>query len=174
MARRGPRCINELPTLLTYVLSFVYLGIYWNNHHHMLHATSRVNGVVLWANMHLLFWLSLIPFTTAWMGEHRFAPTPAAAYGVVLLASAIAYFLLQSAIIHDQRDDPVLALAVGEDWKGKLSPLIYITGIALCFVDRWLGVAMYVVAALIWLVPDRRVERALQATGASEQDKMSE
>jgi uncharacterized membrane protein len=165
---------KELPTLLTYVLSFVYLGIYWNNHHHMLHATSRVNGVVLWANMHLLFWLSLIPFTTAWMGEHHFAPTPAAAYGVVLLACAIAYFLLQSAIIHDQRDHPVLALAVGEDWKGKLSPLIYITGIGLCFVDRWLGVAMYVLAALIWLVPDRRVERALQATDGIEQDKMAE
>lgn len=155
---------DELPKLLTYVLSFVYLGIYWNNHHHMLHATGRVNGLVLWANMHLLFWLSLIPFTTGWMGENHFAPTPAAAYGVVLLACAIAYYGLQSAIIYDQRDHPVLAVAVGQDWKGKLSPLIYITGIGLGFVDRWFGVAMYVFAALIWLVPDRRVARALQAT----------
>jgi uncharacterized membrane protein len=155
---------DELPTLLTYVLSFVYLGIYWNNHHHMLHATTRVTGLVLWANMDLLFWLSLIPFTTSWMGQNHFAPTPAAAYGIVLLACAIAYYLLQSAIIHDQRDHPVLALAVGQDWKGKLSPVIYIIGIALSFVDRWLAVGMYVIAALIWLVPDRRVERALQAT----------
>jgi uncharacterized membrane protein len=165
---------DELPKLLTYVLSFVYLGIYWNNHHHMLHATSRVNGLVLWANMHLLFWLSLIPFTTAWMGENHFAPTPAAAYGCVLLACAIAYFALQSAIIYDQRDNPVLAYAIGDDWKGKLSPLIYITGIALGFVDRWFGVALYVFAALIWLIPDRRVERALRATEASGQDKMAE
>ena len=165
---------RQLPQLLTYVLSFVYLGIYWNNHHHMLHATRRVNGLVLWANMDLLFWLSLIPFTTAWMGEHHFAPTPAAAYGIVLLACALAYYLLQSAIIYDQRDEPVLARAVGDDWKGKLSPLIYIAGIGLCFVERWLGVAMYVLAALIWLIPDRRVERALQATGHTEQDKMAE
>ena len=155
---------EELPKLLTYVLSFVYLGIYWNNHHHMLHATSRVNGLVLWANMDLLFWLSLIPFTTAWMGENHFAPTPTAAYGIVLLACAIAYYALQSAIIYDQRDAPVLALAVGDDWKGKLSPLIYIAGIGLAFVEHWLGVAMYVFAALIWLIPDQRVERALQAT----------
>jgi uncharacterized membrane protein len=162
---------ERLPQLLTYVLSFVYLGIYWNNHHHMLHATSRVNGLVLWANMDLLFWLSLIPFTTAWMGEHHFAPTPAAAYGIVLLACAIAYYLLQTAIIYDQRDHPVLALAVGKDWKGKLSPLIYIAGIGLCFVERWLGVAMYVLAALIWLIPDRRVERALQATDFFGQDQ---
>ena len=161
---------QRLPQLLTYVLSFVYLGIYWNNHHHMLHATRRVNGLVLWANMDLLFWLSLIPFTTAWMGEHNFAPTPAAAYGIVLLACAIAYYLLQSAIIYDQRDDPVLARAVGDDWKGKLSPLIYIAGIGLCFVERWLGVAMYVLAALIWLIPDRRVARALQATEPSAND----
>jgi uncharacterized membrane protein len=164
---------DELPKLLTYVLSFVYLGIYWNNHHHMLHATNRVNGLVLWANMHLLFWLSLIPFTTAWMGENHFAPTPTAAYGIVLLACAIAYYALQTAIIHDQRDAPVLALAVGQDWKGKLSPLIYITGIGLAFVEHWLGVAMYVFAALIWLIPDRRVARALQATEGSGQDKMA-
>jgi uncharacterized membrane protein len=165
---------DELPKLLTYVLSFVYLGIYWNNHHHMLHATNRVNGLVLWANMHLLFWLSLIPFTTAWMGENHFAPTPTAAYGIVLLACAIAYTTLQTAIIHDQRDSPILALAVGDDWKGKLSPLIYITGIGLAFVNHWLGVAMYVFGALVWLIPDRRVERALRATGAEGQDKMAE
>jgi uncharacterized membrane protein len=164
---------EELPKLLTYVLSFVYLGIYWNNHHHMLHATTRVNGLVLWANMDLLFWLSLIPFTTSWMGENHFAATPTAAYGIVLLACALAYYALQSAIIYDQRDHPVLALAVGQDWKGKLSPLIYIAGIGLSFVDRWLGVAMYVLAALIWLIPDRRVSRALQATDGSTQDKMA-
>jgi uncharacterized membrane protein len=163
---------KELPKLLTYVLSFVYLGIYWNNHHHMLQATTRVNGTVLWANMHLLFWLSLIPFTTGWMATYHFAPTPAAAYGLVLLACAIAYYVLQTAIIYDQRDHPVLALAVGQDWKGKLSPLIYIAGIALCFVDRWIGVSLYVFAALIWLIPDRRVARALEAAETG-QDKMA-
>src|SRR5690348_16344865 len=120
---------KEAPVLLTYVLSFVYVAIYWNNHHHMLKVTSRVNGLVLWANMHLLFWLSLIPFTTGWMGQHHFATTPTAAYGIVLLAAAVAYFALQSAIIADQRDKPVLKTAIGRDLKGKASPALYAAGI---------------------------------------------
>ncbi|HET6908938.1 MAG TPA: TMEM175 family protein [Mycobacteriales bacterium] len=154
---------REASVLLTYVLSFVYLAIYWNNHHHMLKATRRVNGLVLWANMHLLFWLSLVPFTTGWMGQHHFATTPTAAYGIVLLAAALAYFALQSAIIADQRDDPILKNAVGRDLKGKASPLLYMAGIGLAYVDRWLGVAIYVFVALIWLVPDRRVASAISA-----------
>jgi uncharacterized membrane protein len=152
---------DALPVLLTYVLSFVYLGIYWNNHHHMLQATARVNGLILWANMHLLFWLSLIPFTTAWMGENHFASVPAAAYGIVLLAAAVAYFALQTAIIHDQGAGSLLAEAVGRDRKGKLSPLLYVAGIALSFLDARLGVAIYAGAALMWLVPDRRLERTM-------------
>jgi uncharacterized membrane protein len=154
---------KEAPVLLTYVLSFVYLAIYWNNHHHMLKATRRVNGLVLWANMHLLFWLSLIPFTTGWMGQHHFATTPTAAYGIVLLAAAVAYFALQSAIIADQRDAPVLKTAIGRDLKGKASPGLYAAGIALTYVDHWLGVAVYVVVALMWLVPDRRVAGVIRA-----------
>src|SRR3954470_8493240 len=146
---------HEAPVLLTYVLSFVYLAIYWNNHHHMLKATRRVNGLVLWANMHLLFWLSLIPFTTGWMGQNHFAEDPTAAYGIVLLAAAVAYFALQAAIIADQRgDDPILKTAIGRDLKGKVSPLLYAAGIGLTYVNRWLGVAMYVVVAMMWLVPD--------------------
>jgi len=150
------------PVLLTYVLSFVYLGIYWNNHHHMLQATDQVNGLILWANMHLLFWLSLIPFTTAWMGENRFAAVPAIAYGLVLLAAAIAYFGLRTAIIRNQGEGSLVAEAVGRDLKGKLSPLLYITGIALAAVASWLSVAVYSVAALIWLIPDRRFERTIR------------
>ena len=149
------------PVLLTYVLSFVYLGIYWNNHHHMLQATDQVNGLILWANMHLLFWLSLIPFTTAWMGENRFAAVPAVAYGLVLLAAAIAYFGLRTAIIRDQGDGSIVAEAVGRDLKGKLSPLLYIAGIVLAFVDVRLADCLYVLVALMWLIPDRRVERQL-------------
>ena len=152
-----------VPVFFTYVLSFVYLGIYWNNHHHMLQATSRVNGLILWANMHLLFWLSLVPFTTAWMGENHFAAVPAAAYGIVLLAAAVAYYGLQTAIIRDQGPGSVLARAVGRDRKGKLSPFVYITGIALSFLDPRLAVAVYAGSALMWLVPDRRLERTLAA-----------
>src|SRR3712207_1951483 len=158
---------DALPVLLSYVLSFVYVGIYWSNHHHMLQATDRVTGLILWANLHLLFWLSLIPFTTAWMGENEFAPTPAAAYGLVLLAAALAYFALQQAIIRDQGPGSRLARAVGRDRKGKLSPLLYLSAIGLAFVDRWFAVAIYVAAALIWLIPDRRVERTM-ATAAVE------
>ena len=157
---------EALPVLLSYVLSFVYVGIYWSNHHHMLQATDRVTGLILWANLHLLFWLSLIPFTTAWMGENHFAATPAAAYGLVLLAAAIAYYALQQAIIRDQGPDSRLARAVGRDRKGKLSPLIYLVAIGLSFVNHWLAVAVYVGAALLWLIPDRRVERTMAATAA--------
>jgi uncharacterized membrane protein len=155
------------PVLLTYVLSFVYLGIYWNNHHHMLLLTSEVGGLVLWANLHLLFWLSLVPFTTAWMGENHFAQTPVVAYGIVLLAAGVAYFALQTAIIRKQGSDSALAAALGRDMKGKASPVIYVTGIGLAFVDRWLGVALYVVVALMWLIPDRRVERTVTAGRAA-------
>jgi uncharacterized membrane protein len=158
---------NSLPVLLTYLLSFVYLGIYWNNHHHLLMATERVSGLVLWANLHLLFWLSLIPFTTGWLGENEFAATPAAAYGIVLLAASLAYFALQTAIIRTQGDASKLALAIGGDLKGKVSPLLYAIGIGLAFVDRWLSVAIYVAVALMWLIPDRRVERAFTVGGRS-------
>jgi uncharacterized membrane protein len=155
---------DALPVLLSYVLSFVYVGIYWSNHHHMLQATDRVTGLILWANLHLLFWLSLVPFTTAWMGENHFAETPAAAYGLVLLAAALAYFGLEQAIIRDQGRDARLARAMGRDWKGKLSPLAYVTAVGLSFLDQWLAVAIYVGMALLWLVPDRRVERTLTGT----------
>jgi uncharacterized membrane protein len=153
---------DVLPDFLSYLLSFVFLGIYWNNHHHMLRATERVNGAVLWANMHLLFWLSLVPFTTAWMGEH-FARVPTATYGVVLLGAAIAYYILQTLIIREQGPESVIAAAIGADLKGKASPIIYTTAIVLSLVSRWIGAALYVAVALIWLVPDRRIEPALRA-----------
>ncbi|MFI5828553.1 TMEM175 family protein [Streptomyces sp. NPDC051578] len=152
---------HALPALLTYVLSFVYLGIYWNNHHHMLQTTDRVNGLILWANLHLLFWLSLIPFTTAWMGENHFAAVPAAAYGIVLLAASLAYYTLQRAIIRDQGKESLLATAVGRDLKGSISPLLYASGIGLSFLSNWIAVAIYAGVALMWLVPDRRVERTV-------------
>ena len=152
---------RELPVLLAYVLSFVYLGIYWNNHHHMLAAVSQVSGVTLWANLHLLFWLSLVPFSTAWMSEHRFPPVPTAVYGFVLLAAAIAYYVLQLTLLRAGGAQSRLRAALGSDIKGKISPLLYCAGIGLVFVDRWLGLAVYVIVALIWLVPDRRVERHL-------------
>ena len=166
---------DSLPLLLTYLLSFVYLGIYWNNHHHLLMLTERVSGLVLWANLHLLFWLSLIPFTTGWMGENEFAATPAAVYGIVLLASALAFYALQRSIIRAQGDaSPTLALALGRDLKGKLSPVLYALGIGLAFVNRWLSVAVYVIVALMWLIPDRRVERALAADPGQASDAPSE
>ena len=152
-----------VPVFLSYVLSFVYLGIYWNNHHHMLHATHRVTGAVLWANLHLLFWLSLIPFTTGWMGENHFAALPCAVYGSVLLASALAYWILQQAIIASQGSGSLLKRAVGSDWKGRLSPIAYLAAILLAFWSPWVSIALYVLVALSWLVPDRRIERALQA-----------
>jgi uncharacterized membrane protein len=160
-----------VPVLLTYLMSFVYLGIYWNNHHHMLQATTRVSGLILWANLHLLFWLSLIPFTTAWLGENHFAATPAAGYGIVLLIAALAYDGLQTAIIRDQSSasqtgQSVVATAVGRDIKGKLSPLLYATGIGLSFVNRWAAVAVYAGVALMWLIPDRRLERTITSKSA--------
>ena len=154
---------GSVPVLLTYVLSFLYLGSYWNNHHHMLMATEHVSGLVLWANLHLLFWLSLIPFTTGWLGENEFAATPAAAYGIVLLAASLAYLALQTAIVHEQGKASTLAVAIGRDLKGKTSPLLYTLGIGLAVVNRWLSLAIYVAVALMWLVPDRRVERTLAA-----------
>ncbi len=156
-----------LPVFLSYVLSFVYVGIYWNNHHHMLHTSSRVTGPVLWANLHLLFWLSLFPFVTGWMGENHFAPAPSAVYGMVLLMAAIAYFVLQQTIIASQGPDSVLRKAVGSDWKGKLSPILYVAGIAVSVRWAWLAQAIYVIVALIWLVPDRRIEHALRQSGGT-------
>jgi uncharacterized membrane protein len=151
-----------LPKFLSYVLSFVYLGIYWNNHHHMLQATRKINGKVLWANLHLLFWLSLIPFVTGWMGENHFAPLPTAIYGVVLLLSAVSYTILQTVIVHhEQGENDVLADAVGNDLKGKLSMALYIAAIPLAFVHQWISHALYVTVAIIWLVPDRRIERKI-------------
>ncbi len=152
---------EELPVLLVYVLSFVYLGIYWNNHHHMLAAVSRVSGRALWANLHLLLWLSLVPFTTAWMSQNRFPSIPTAVYGLVLLAPALAYYTLQATLLRIEGEQSVLRAAIGADVKGKASPLLYCLGISLSFVDRWLGLAVYVAVALMWLIPDPRVERAL-------------
>jgi uncharacterized membrane protein len=149
------------PVLMSYVLSFIYLGIYWNNHHHMLHVTTAVDGGILWANLHLLFWLSLIPFVTAWMGENHFAPTPVALYGVVLLMAAIAYFILQSLILRHEGKDSLLHAAVGPDWKGKLSPILYVLSIPAAYLNTWISGAIYVGVALIWLVPDRRIERVV-------------
>jgi len=153
--------IPLVPVFLSYVLSFTYLGIYWNNHHHMLHASRAVTGSVLWANLHLLFWLSLIPFTTGWMGENHFATLPTAAYGFVLLMAAIAYWVLQQRIIAAQGEDSILRKAVRKDWKGKVSPLLYSSAIVLAFVSRWAAVAIYAFVALLWIIPDRRIERVL-------------
>ncbi|HEX5313773.1 MAG TPA: TMEM175 family protein [Gammaproteobacteria bacterium] len=147
-----------LPAFLSYVLSFVYVGIYWNNHHHMLRATRRVNGRILWANLHLLFWLSLFPFVTAWAGENRFATVPSALYGVVLLMAAIAYVILQRSIIAHNGRDSLLAQATGKDLKGKASMFLYVAGIGLSFANNWAGNALYVLVAIVWLVPDRRIE----------------
>jgi uncharacterized membrane protein len=149
------------PSFLSYILSFIYLAIYWNNHHHLLHTVGRVDGLILWANSHLLFWLSLIPAATAWMGEHFLASTPTAVYGIILLMPAIAYYLLQKAIIRKQGTNSVLADALGKDIKGKISLIFYIAGIALAFVNPWLAVAIYALVAVIWLVPDRRIEKVL-------------
>ena len=151
-----------LPVFLSYVLSFVYLGIYWNNHHHMLQATRKVNGKVLWANLHLLFWLSLVPFVTGWMGENHFAPLPTAIYGCVLLLAAVSYTILQAFIVHHEKgENDLLAEAVGNDFKGKLSLALYAAAIPLAFVHQWISHAIYVAVAIIWLVPDRRIERKI-------------
>jgi len=155
-----------IPVFLSYALSFVYLGIYWNNHHHMLHTVHKVTGPMLWANLHLLFWLSLIPFATGWMGENHFAAMPAALYGVVLLMAAIAYYILQQLIIASQGPGSILKRAVGGDWKGRLSPAFYILAIPLAFVSEWISLGLYVLVALIWLVPDRRIEHVLASQEA--------
>jgi uncharacterized membrane protein len=154
--------------LLTYLLSFVYIGIYWNNHHHMFQLCKKVDGSVLWANLNLLFWLSLYPFSTAWMDETDFARTPVVIYGVNLLLAAIAYYVLQQRILLAEGDESILREALGRDLKGKASPLIYLLGIALCFIDPRLGLVPYVVVALIWLVPDRRLEGYVAAHGVSD------
>jgi uncharacterized membrane protein len=150
-----------VPVFLTYVLSFVNLGIYWNNHHHLLHVTERINGTILWANLHLLFWLSLFPFATGWMGENEFAELPTAAYGVVLLLAAIAYFILQNAIVAQQGRSSQLAAALGSDLKGKISPVLYMLAIPSAFVGRWIAIGLYVFVSLMWLVPDRRIESSV-------------
>jgi uncharacterized membrane protein len=154
-----------LPVFLNYVLSFVYLGIYWNNHHHMLQAVDRVSGGALWANLHLLFWLSLFPFATGWMGQNHFATVPTALYGGVLLMAALAYWMLQNALIAAQGEDALLQQAIGVDWKGKVSPLLYLAAIGATFVAPWIGQAIYVGVALLWLIPDRRIELALLRRG---------
>ena len=152
-----------LPVFLSYVLSFLYLGIYWNNHHHLVKAAPRVNGGILWANLHLLFWLSLFPFVTGWMGENHFAPLPSAMYGAVLLLAAIAYYILQTLIVAEAGGaESSLAVAIGKDWKGKLSPLLYLLGVATSFFAPKLAGGIYILVALMWLVPDRRLEKALK------------
>src|SRR5919112_780423 len=158
----GPADLRPLiPVFLSYVLSFVFLGIYWSNHHHLMHAVSHVNGRTLWANLHLLFWLSLIPFATGWMGENHFAAWPVALYGVVLLFAAIAYYILARVLVSHEGKDSALAKALGRDFKGKVSVLFYAAAILLSFVNSWLACALYVLVAVMWLIPDRRIERAL-------------
>ncbi len=147
------------PVFLSYVLSFLYLGIYWTNHHHLLYVTHRMSGAIMWANLHLLFWLSLVPFVTRWMGENRFAPVPTALYGVILLLAAIAYRLLQHVILREEGPDSILGAAVGSDRKGKTSVVIYAIAITVAFLRPWMAGALYVAGALMWLVPDRRIER---------------
>lgn len=150
-----------LPVFMSYVLSFIYIGIYWNNHHHMLHTLQAVNGKILWANLHLLFWLSLFPFVTGWMGENHFSPTPVAFYGMVLLLAAIAYYILERTIIASQGPNSLLASAVGRDLKGKASPLLYAIAIPAAYLQPWISECIYILVALIWLVPDRRIEGVL-------------
>src|SRR5664279_4475153 len=154
-----------LPVLLTYLLSFIYLGIYWNNHHHLLKAARKVNGAIMWANLHLLFWLSLFPFVTGWMGANHFAPLPTALYGAVMLLAAIAYYILQSVIIAEQGCDSKLAASIGRDFKGKLSPVLYAFAIAASFLRPWIAGGIYVLVALMWLIPDRRIARVVEERG---------
>jgi len=156
-----------LPVFLSYILSFLYVGIYWNNHHHMLHAASTVTGAMLWANLHLLFWLSLFPFATGWMGQNQFTAVPTALYGVVLLMAAIAYYVLQQTIIRAQGHESILKKAIGHDWKGKLSPLLYVFAIVAALRFAWIAQGIFVVSALIWLIPDRRIKNVLQHNHAS-------
>jgi uncharacterized membrane protein len=155
-----------LPVFLSYVLSFFYVGIYWNNHHHMMHACTAVTGAILWANLHLLFWLSLFPFTAGWMGENHFTAMPTAIYGMVLLMAALAYYLLQRVIIRAQGQDSILKKAIGRDWKGKLSLVLYVVAIVATLRSAWIAHAVLVIAALIWLIPDRRIEKSLTVSQA--------
>ncbi|SKB81176.1 TMEM175 family protein [Daejeonella lutea] len=150
-----------IPIFISYILSFIYIGIYWNNHHHMLHAAKSVNGRVLWANMHLLFWLSMIPFVTAWMGENHFEMWPVVFYGIVLILNSIAYYILAQTLVKHHGKDSLIATAVGHDRKGKVSTALYAVGIGLAFVNAWIGIAVYTVVAIIWLIPDTRIERVL-------------
>ena len=158
--------LSLLPVFLSYVLSFIYIGIYWNNHHHMLHTVSHVSGSILWANLHLLFWLSLVPFSTGWMGENHFVALPTLVYGVVLFMAAVAYLILQNIIIAFQGETSVLGLAVKQDWKGRSSLLAYAIAVLLAWWVSWLSLTLYVLVALVWLLPDKRIERAL-AVGKS-------
>jgi len=152
-----------IPVFVSYVLSYVYVGIYWNNHHHMLHAAKSINGSILWANLHLLFWLSLIPFVTGWMGENHFAEIPVALYGTILLMSAISYYVLSRCLIKHEGPESLLGSAVGKDFKGRISVVIYVVAILLSFVNRWLALGLYFFVAFLWLVPDRRIERMRRA-----------
>src|SRR5579863_2026900 len=154
-----------VPPLLTYTLSFLYVGIYWNNHHHLLHAATRVTGGVLWANLHLLFWLSLVPFTTGWMGENHFEPVPTAVYGLVMLLASIAYFILARSILAAEGPESPLAKAIGSDRKGRLSTALYVAAVPLAFVRPWMSISLYVLVGMIWLVPDRRIERRVKEPG---------
>jgi uncharacterized membrane protein len=156
-----------VPSAVSYVLSFIYLGIYWNNHHHMMHITRRVDGGILWANLHLLFWLSLVPFVTAWMGDNPFAAVPTALYGVVLLMAAIAYWILQQVIIASEGHESPLRNAIGRDWKGKLSPVAYVVAILSALTWPWVANAIYTGMAILWLVPDRRIARAVSAASSA-------
>jgi uncharacterized membrane protein len=159
-----------LPVFLSYVLSFVYLGIYWNNHHHMLHVTQQVDGAILWANLHLLFWLSVVPFVTAWMGENHFAPVPTACYGIVLLMAGIAYLILQRAILKREGPHSLLAAAIGRDYKGKLSSIVYAAAIPTALVRPAIAEALYVLVALIWLIPDPRIAKVVEHPGTAERE----
>ena len=156
-----------LPVFLTYALSFIYIGIYWNNHHHLLKAAHKVNGAMMWANLHLLFWLSLFPFVTGWMGENHFTTAPTAIYGTVMLLAAIAYYILQSIILAQQGPDSKLAKSIGRDFKGKVSPVLYATAIGMAFFQPWISCAIYVFVALLWLVPDRRIARVVEESESS-------
>ena len=160
-----------IPVVISYVLSFIYIGIYWNNHHHMMHTVKRVTGGILWANLHLLFWLSLVPFTTGWIGENHFDPIPMAIYGIILLMAAIAYFILQTQIIRAQGEHSLLAKAIGNDIKGKMSPIIYLLAIGSNFVSQWISGSLYVLVALIWLIPDKRIEIILRSESESKHSK---
>ena len=158
----GIRSLLSLyPVFLSYILSFIYLGIYWNNHHHMLHTCRRVTGPILWANLHLLFWLSLVPFITGWMGENHFSPVSSLIYGIILLMAAVAYFILQSLIIASQGENSLLKKAIGSDWKGKISPILYAIAIGVALWFHWISIGIYILVALIWLVPDRRIEKVI-------------